>query len=577
MRNKKSQLFIRSLPVLLLLPFASQGQGIDIGIGASVVVTGAASIELNNQGFINNGTFTKGSETVAFSGTISKTISGISNTDLYDLSVTNTGGITTQVGLLTTNNLTIATACKFTIDPVKQVTVNGALTNSAGNGGLIIKSTATGTGSLKQNTASVAGTVERYIPAADWNTWNDGWHFLSSPVAAQAISPAFTVSTAAEYDFYSWYEPTNEWVNFKTTTGTTWSTANASSSNFLVGRGYMAAYKTEDTKIFSGTLNVSDVAVSGLTVTGSTQTNRSWHLLGNPFTSALSWYTGWTQSNIGGVANIWNEAGRSYTPVSADGIIPAGNGFMVQASLTGASLTIPAAKRVHSAQAWYKKTSDPVLQLFARDLDNNSFQESQVRVNPEATTGFDFEFDGNFLPGYAPLFYSVMAGENLMVNSLPELNSQTVIPFLFTKNEGSNFLIEVKGIETLGTSDIVYLKDKKLGIDHNLSDNNIYSFTSANGDDASRFELYFNSYTGIKETLAATNFTVYAVDGILNIQSLNQLGGKVMVSDMLGRTLATGSVEAGATAQINIQGKAGVYIVSVLTSKGRINTKIIVK
>ena len=570
--------FVLFLPLLLLLPCATHGQGINITSGGNITVTGSATIELNNQDFINNGTFTKGTETVTFSGAAPKTISGSSNTGINNLSITNTGGITTQVGLLTTNNITIASACRFTIDPVKQVTVNGTLTNSAGTGGLVIKSTATGTGSLKQSTAGVSGTVERYIAAADWSTWNDGWHFLSSPVGSQAINPAFTVTPADEYDFYGWYEPTNEWVNFKgTTSGTTWSSANEASSCFLVGKGYMAAYKTEATKIFSGTLNVSDVTISGLTVSGSTQMNRTWHLLGNPFSSALSWYTGWTKSNIGGVANIWNEAGRSYTPISAGGIIPAGNGFMVQADLADASITIPAANRVHSAQAWYKKTNDPVLQLFAHDLDNDSYQESQVRINTESTTGFDSEFDGNFLAGYAPSFYSVMEGEKLMVNSLPELNSETVIPFHFIKNEGSNFSIEVKGIETLGTSDVVYLKDKKLGIDYNLSENNIYSFTSVTGDDAARFELHFGNFTGIKETGSDSKFNMYVADGILNIQSLHQSGGKVAVFDITGRTIAAGRVNAGANTQINIHGNTGVYIVSVLTSNGIVNTKILVK
>jgi len=525
---------------------------------------------------VNDGTYTKGTETVVFSGTTAKTISGSSNTTLNNLSVTNTGGITTQFGLLTTNNLTVATACKFTIDPVKQVSVNGTLTNSAGNTGLIVKSTATGTGSLMQSTANVAGSVERYIAAADWGTWNDGWHFLSSPVASQAISPAFTVSPADEYDFYGWYEPTNEWVNFKnTTTGTTWSVANGASSDFLIGKGYMAAYMTADTKIFSGTLNVSDVSVSALPV--SAGTNRSWHLLGNPFTSALAWYTDWTTSNIGGVTNIWNEISKSYSPINAGEIIPAGNGFMVQADLTGASLTIPAAKRVHSAQAWYKNSVDPVLQLFAHDLDNASFQESQVRINPESTTRFDFEFDGNFLPGYAPMFYSVMEGENLMVNSIPELNSETVIPFHFIKNEGTNFTIEAKGIESLGTSDIVYLKDKKLGTDFNLSENNVYSFTSFAGDDAARFELHFRNFTGIKETQPSKDFNIYASEGMVNIQSLQQLSAKVVITDMIGRTIATGRVEAGAAARIHIQGNSGVYIVSMITNKGKTNTKIVAR
>jgi len=563
MKNKKIQLLIRSIPVLLLMPFASQGQGIEIPSGGNITATGAATIEINNGGFINNGTYTKGTETFTMSGATPGTISGTALSDFNNLSITNSAGIS------------IADNSKVTVSGTLSVTTM-----------LTLNSTANGTASLIQSTAGVTATVQRYIAAADWGTWNDGWHFLSSPVANQAISTNFTVNPDTEYDFYCWYEPTNEWVNFKNTAGTApiWSTGNTinnglsnNADNFLAGKGYMTAYKTAGTKSFSGSLNVSDLTVSSLTVTGSTQTNRSWHLLGNPFTSALAWYTDWTTSNIGGVTNIWNEISKSYSPINAGEIIPAGNGFMVQADLTGASLTIPAAKRVHSAQAWYKNSVDPVLQLFAHDLDNASFQESQVRINPESTTRFDFEFDGNFLPGYAPMFYSVMEGENLMVNSIPELNSETVIPFHFIKNEGTNFTIEAKGIESLGTSDIVYLKDKKLGTDFNLSENNVYSFTSFAGDDAARFELHFRNFTGIKETQPSKDFNIYASEGMVNIQSLQQLSAKVVITDMIGRTIATGRVEAGAAARIHIQGNSGVYIVSMITNKGKTNTKIVVR
>ena len=574
MKAKKIFLFDLCLVVLLALPYITQAQGIEMLSGGTIAVSGGATIELNNQGFVNNGSFTKGTETVTFSGTSPRTISGSSNTALYNLQVTNTGGVTSQIGLLTATNLAIEAGSRFTIDPTKYVTVNGTLTNSAGNSGLVIKSTALGTGSLIFTSGNVSATVERYIPAADWINWDDGWHFLSSPVATQSITPNFTTSPSGNYDFYSWYEPTNEWVNIKSTSGTSWAAAN-SSADFNVGKGYMAAYKDTDTKLFSGMLNASDVSVSGLTI--SSGVNKSWHLLGNPFTSALTWYTGWGTTNIGGVAYIWNEAGKGYSPVNAGEIIPSENGFMVHVNSGTGSLTIPEIMRVHSAQVWYKKSTYPVIRLIAHNPGNSSFQESQVRLNPESTAGFDFEYDGNFLPGYAPSFYSVMEGENLMVNSLPEFTTETVIPFSFVKNEGTNFSIEAKGIESLNSNDILYLKDKKLGIDYNLTENIIYSFTSMAGDDAARFELHSGNFTGIKETEPDLKFNMYVADGILNIQSLHQSGGKVAVSDMTGRTIATGRVNPGANTQINIHGKTGVYIVSVLTAKGNINTKILVK
>ena len=103
------------------------------------------------------------------------------------------------------------------------------------------------------------------------------------------------------------------------------------------------------------------------------------------------------------------------------------------------------------------------------------------------------EYDGRFIAGYAPLFYPVMAGENLMVNSLPQFREETVIPFSFIKNEGTNFSIEATGIETLSEAENVYLLDRKLGINHNLLQNPVYTFTSSEGDATARFELRFST------------------------------------------------------------------------------------
>ncbi|PKP51674.1 MAG: hypothetical protein CVT92_12160 [Bacteroidetes bacterium HGW-Bacteroidetes-1] len=89
------------------------------------------------------------------------------------------------------------------IESGETLTVYGTLTNNAGITGLIMKSDASGTASLMHNTANVSATFERYMNDADWTDWTDGWHFVSSPVAMQAISPGFTVDPASDYDFFS--------------------------------------------------------------------------------------------------------------------------------------------------------------------------------------------------------------------------------------------------------------------------------------------------------------------------------------------------------------------------------------
>ncbi len=474
---------------------------------------------------------------------------------------------------ITCNNLTINSSAVVTVNAGGQFSVNGTLTNSAGNSGLVIKSTSEGTGSLIHSTASVPGTIERYIPAATWGDWKDGWHSLSSPVASQAIYSAF-VSTYSliNEDFFKWNEAINSWISFKNSSGTG-QNPDFSETEFIVGKGYLVAYASTVTKNFTGILNVADVSVSGLEI--STGTNKGWHLLGNPFASAITWYTDWPMSNIGGTANIWNEAGQSYTPIVANGVIPAGNGFIVQASGGTGMLTIPAAKRSHNAQAWYKDSDYPVIKLFAHNLDFPSFQESQVRFNPEATVGFDPEHDGHFLTGYAPLFYSVMNGEKLMVNSLPEFSEETAIPFSFVKNEGTNFTIEATGIETLEPAATVFMKDNKLGINHNLSENPVYVFTSADGDAPARFELHFGS-VGINETPITQTIQAWYYAGILNVKASEGLTA-IGIFNIQGQNLQNYQLFGSGLQTLQLNLPAGVYFARIL-NKGNLQTvKMIVQ
>jgi hypothetical protein len=513
-----------------------------------------------------------GAGTVNLNGTSLQTISGggtLSAGSLSTLVINNPAGVKLN-GSASFNNLTTMSGSFFDILPGASCTVGGTLTNNVGAAGLVIKSDGSGTGSLIHSTTGVSGTVERYIEAADWVTWDDGWHSLSSPVAAQALSDFITTGAGNDYDIYGWDEPTNFWMNYKDGGFVTWN----GGSNFNVGQGYLVAYEqTQTGKSFSGNLNVADVSISGLAL--SSGINKGWHLLGNPFASALTWYTDWTTTNIGGVANIWNEAGKSYTSRNAGDPIPSGNGFMVQVTTAPGSLTIPAAKRVHSSQAWYKNSDYPVIQLFAHDLTDQSFQESQIRVNPESTFAFEAALDGNFLPGYAPLFYSVSDGHNLMVNSLPELTAETTIPFHFIKSEGTSFSIEAIGLETLEPLAVVFLRDIKLGIDYNLTENPVYTFTSAEGDDPARFELKFGA-VGINDPATASSINAWYNAGTLYVANKTGLTN-ISVFNVQGQQVQQARVQGNGLQTISIQLPAGVYIAQLVNNGSSQTVKLIVQ
>jgi hypothetical protein len=466
------------------------------------------------------------------------------------------------------SSLTINASKSLTINVNQSLTVTGTLTNNAGSTGLIIASDATGTGSLIHNTAGVSGTVQRYMNNADWTNWQDGWHFISSPVSAQSINPNFT---GAPYDFYCWYELSSVWVNYKNTTeAPTWNTANDGSTNFIVGRGYMAAYDNGGTKEFGGTLNVADVTFTNLSYTAGA--SQGYHLFGNPFSSAIIWYTDWTVTNFGGVAQIWNEAGLAYTPITTGDIIPATQGFMAQVTNVSNSVTIPSAKRTHSAQAFYKQSEYPIIKLFAKNLDDLSYQESQIRFNPASTEDYDYEFDGEFLPGYAPLFYSSINEKNLIVNSLPSINLTTSIPFHFIKNEGDNFSINAV-LENV--SETVYLLDKKTSIDHNLSTNPVYTFTASTNDDPNRFEIHFG-VVGINESNNENSLNAYVYGDKLYV--MNTSGkANIQLFDLQGRLVQSSVLNGTGLQSQSVNLPAGVYVVRVNDEKSVKSVKLVIE
>jgi PKD repeat protein/photosystem II stability/assembly factor-like uncharacterized protein len=472
---------------------------------------------------------------------------------------------------LNCQHLTIRAGAMVTVNPSVALTVNGVLYNQAGQSGLIIKSNETGTGSLIHSTANVAATFERYMNDTEWNNWVDGWHFLSSPVINQSISPNFTTEP---FDFYTWYEAQNLWVNIKNTTvSPTWDEVNGG-GGFIPGTGYMAAYDEPGVKLFQGILNVNSVTKSNLNITGSTQANRSWHLLGNPFSSALSWdgSSAWSLQNIGGVAKIWNEQNQSYSDVSSipSGIIPATNGFMVQVMNGTGSLVIPASQRVHSLQPFYK-SSNPMLNITVKNNLNGSAQESRLIFSSEATAGFDFQYDGEYLQGYGPAFYSNSGELNLSTNALPVPAAENRIPFSFIPNEGEFYTFTASGMESFSES--LYLYDLKLDLAICLTTQPVYHFSSDAGDNPKRFILTF-SPTGV-DNLESTLANAWISGDILYINTIDEYS-KAEIIDMRGRVVQTIELKGRRLHHNQVKLATGAYVLRI-TGNGKVLTSKIIK
>lgn len=457
--------------------------------------------------------------------------------------------------------LLVEAGATINVAPTGTLTVNGDLSVADDNSFVVQSGGSVITKGLVPSGNKVK--VQRSIGGTNWADNNDGWHLLSSPVAAQSISGTFTPSdvTPNRYDFYSWDEPTQFWLNKKA----------GGMPTFLVGKGYLVSYETGVTHDFVGTLNSADKAVT-LTKNG-TGGSYGYNLLGNPFPSALTWATGWTLTNIGPAATyVWSNTMQDYDLISVGEAIPAENGFMVYTSVASQSLTIPEAARVHDGTAWYKAAT-PQIKLIAHDLNNGSSKASLVRFDPNATAGFDLAYDAYNLSGFAPKFYSAANGEKFGLNTLPEAKDGLVIPFGFEKNGSTNFSIELS--ESLDGV-VLALRDKKTNTTVNLSKNPVYSFTSSVGDDANRFELLFGSQLGVNDSKALASASAYSVDNRIVINNVN--GDTQMdIINVQGQLLKKYDFFSNGTHEISVNLSTGVYMVR-LSNGGEIRTmKVFVK
>jgi hypothetical protein len=464
----------------------------------------------------------------------------------------NSGGDVTVGAAGRCNNLTIADG--------GHLTQTAALTVG---GNLLVQS---GGSYIPSGTLTVTGTksMERAVTAANWGIVGQGYHLLSSPVAAQAITGNADFAPTGggnDYDFYAWVESSQTWWNQKAHPG--------DFTTFTPGTGYLAAFQLTDTKSFGGTFNTANVVKTNLTK--GVYVGSGWNLLGNPFSSAIQWNDGnWALTNIAAGAKVWNSGSGSYSDIAASGFIPACNGFMVQATVNTGSLTIPAVSRVHNNTAWYKST-DQRIYLMVRDVENNLAQESTIRFNEGASEGYDSEFDSQFLEGYAPLFYSMAGVDRVSTNTLPSLELNNAIPFSFVKNEGTNFSIElVEGIE----SNLVFIRDLKTGITYNLTENGNYTFSAEAGDVAERFEIFFG-VTGIDTQNALNAAHVYSAKDMLYVTNVK--GNTTMdILNLQGQVLNSYSFNSSGSEEFTVNLPTGVYLVRLHNSNTTKTVKVFI-
>ena len=459
--------------------------------------------------------------------------------------------------------VSISATASVIIPSGTDLSVTNSLINANGINGIIIQDG----GSLIQSTPDVNATVERQLSNADWTNGMDGWHLLSSPVENQLVANGDF--TTEPYDFYAWSETANDWLNQK-------DGANNIIS-FIPGSAYLVSYDDGGTKSFTGELNVNGITFTDLSLSGSSY-YVGYHLLGNPFSSALKWNDGnWALSNVGGVASVWNEVAQNYISLAnPNDIIPANQGFFVQVSDASNSITIPAMAKTHSTQSFYKETPSNFLKLRISNSINETYDETIVRMKDDATSAYDLAYDSHKITGsdIAPQLYTlIQEGENVAVNTMASTNFPVVVEMGFRPGVDAKYKLTA---ETFAFNRQVILEDKATRITKVMAAGEFYTFHGAIGDAENRFVLHFSPLVspgpGNNDLVEA-----YFSNGQLYINSASSEMGSFSIFDLTGKPLAAGEISAHSLKSVSTQGFApGIYLVNIVAGNTVTNHKVFI-
>jgi hypothetical protein len=466
----------------------------------------------------------------------------------------------------TVQDLTIANNEKLTINAATTLTVNSSVLIE--DGGSLIDN---------GNNASIPSLVEKNIAGnVSSPFWN--WHFLSAPVANQAITGSGNFidfsNNPANVDFYR-FDPsatTNPWINIKDGSGVLNTADWGVNPLFTLGMGYLVAYNSASTaKTFDGTLNTGN--------TNITLVADKFNLIGNPFPSAINW----TGSDFSGLASnyvwIYNEnksGGAGYETFNSGTIAPM-QGFFIK-SAAASSITLDNSIRTHNSSTFYKSSTSTVNELNLKFSNGNNWDEATIQFMDNASANNDRNDASKMYSmniSVPQVYTTISTGKKFVVNALPTITTSTAVAVGILVPANGNYSITAEGMANFSMCTAITLEDLKTNTTQNLLQNPVYNFTASTTDNANRFVLHFATSVGVNEN-GKINTGIYAYDNNIYVNANEQIK-QIAVYNTMGQLIKTTNNVNGLQ-KISMNGHAtGYYIVKVITDNNVYSEKVLVK
>lgn len=223
-----------------------------------------------------------------------------------------------------------------------------------------------------------------------------------------------------------------------------------------------------------------------------------------------------------------------------------GQGFVVKATATPATISFPASARVTGQSPTFNLVNPDELKVKITKTANATSFETVLKFEPGATDGLDGLYDAELMSdsrsATPDLYTRDRAGVRYTVNSLPlpEVNEYQVHD-LWLETFGEGTFRWAFDMSNLRFTQNVILEDTKLGMLIQLNHGQELTFRAAANDPLNRFRLHFNRQDRTSSTVSTEDQTldrtqVYAHGNEIYIRGLDQ-ADMVRITDLSGRTV----------------------------------------
>jgi len=340
-------------------------------------------------------------------------------------------------------------------------------------------------------------------------------------------------------------------------------------SPLITGKGYAAWADVDSTVVFTGSPNNGTVGP-----VGCSRNNQGYNLVGNPFPCTINWdaTSGWTKTNLADATWIWNPTSGQYATyingIAANGgnrLIATGQGFFVQASGAGASLTMTRSIILTSLVS-FKKPLETDSGLVRIGVSGAVFSdECVVGFREAADNGFDYTHDATKMFGSveAPQLYSVVGDRKLAINIMNPQGYAETVPLGVSVDGPGQYTLVIRNSAGKPCS----FADIRDGVVSMVTDSISYVSDLTAADTAGRFELRFDAAAATlisrrRESGSLVNCRAGHI--VLGRGDETVLSARIVSVD--GRSVwHENTVRQGTTV---VPMKKGMYVVTVKTADG---------